>query len=464
MRFVVALFAAGTLASASTALAAPRMPLGFQDDPTFRWSPLAADAVSKAGAAHATIIRTIADWRAIAPQRPARPANAFDPAYRLNDLDDLARNAQRQGIMLLITIWGTPPWANGGKGPNVAPTNPADLRDFAHAVADRYSGRHAGYPYVGRYSIWNEPNLQIFLTPQFDRRGRIVSPHTYATLFRSGDAGIRMGNPTALVAIGETSNQGRDHPLRGGIADSVAPGTFARLLANEPALRFDAFATHPYPTHPSAPPTQKVRWPNVTLSQLPRLETSLDRWFRRRDIPVWITEYGYQTTPASRFGVTESEQARYLSLTMRELRADLRVQLFVWFVFRDSDQSVWRSGLRTLSGHAKPSYATFTSFARSMSGQTAVIRPYVKPIIELPVPRLAFGNPVGTTVGINYRVYRGSTIIAIGQPAPRLETRQLVRFVADFAPAPGQEYTLTMDAGDINGNHVLTSYTLLTSK
>jgi hypothetical protein len=149
---------------------------------------------------------------------------------------------------------------------------------------------------------------------------------------------------------------------------------------------------------------------------------------------------------------------------MRELRADLRVQLFVWFVFRDSDQSVWRSGLRTLSGHAKPSYATFTSFARSMSGQTAVIRPYVKPIIELPVPRLAFGNPVGTTVGINYRVYRGSTMIAIGQPAPRLETRQLVRFVADFAPAPGQEYTLTMDAGDINGNHVLTSYTLLTSK
>jgi hypothetical protein len=39
-----------------------------------------------------------------------------------------------------------------------------------------------------------------------------------------------------------------------------------------------------------------------------------------------------------------------------------------------------------------------------------------------------------------------------------------VRFVADFAPAPGQEYTLTMDAGDINGNHILTSYTLLTSK
>ena len=73
----------------------------------------------------------------------------------------------------MITIWGTPRWANGGNGPNVAPSRPADLTAFSRAIADRYSGRHAGYPYVGRYSIWNEPNLEIFLAPQFDRNGAI---------------------------------------------------------------------------------------------------------------------------------------------------------------------------------------------------------------------------------------------------------------------------------------------------
>ena len=41
--------------------------------------------------------------------RPATPTDPFDPAYRFGDLDDLVRNAQRQGIQLMITIWATPP-------------------------------------------------------------------------------------------------------------------------------------------------------------------------------------------------------------------------------------------------------------------------------------------------------------------------------------------------------------------
>ena len=46
----------------------------------------------------------------------------------------------------MITIWATPPWANGGSGPNVAPTRSADLTDFGRAIADRYSGRHRRLP------------------------------------------------------------------------------------------------------------------------------------------------------------------------------------------------------------------------------------------------------------------------------------------------------------------------------
>ena len=45
---------------------------------------------------------------------------------------------------MLLTIWGTPGWANSGARPNVAPSDPRDLRDFAHALAARYSGRHPG--------------------------------------------------------------------------------------------------------------------------------------------------------------------------------------------------------------------------------------------------------------------------------------------------------------------------------
>ena len=66
------------------------------------------------------------------------------------------------------------------------PKKVADLTNFARALADRYSGRHAGYPYVGHYSIWNEPNLKIFLSPQFNKKGKIVSPRGLRQALQGG--------------------------------------------------------------------------------------------------------------------------------------------------------------------------------------------------------------------------------------------------------------------------------------
>jgi hypothetical protein len=455
------LFGVGGVVCATPVSAAPRMAIGFHDDATFRWSPGAADEVARAAGAHASVIRTIAEWRSLAPRRPGVATDSFDPAYDFRDLDELVRNSQRQGIQVMITIWGSPGWANGGKPRNVPPIRPADLTAFARAIADRYSGRHPGYPYVGRYSIWNEPNLEIFLAPQFDRKGAISSPHTYAALYRAGYAGVKKGNATALVAIGETSNQGRDHPAEGTTADSVAPGTFARLLAREPGLRFDAYATHPYPTRPNAPPTEKVRWPNIALSQLPRLEASLDRWFGRQSVPVWITEYAYQTRPGDPYGVSEAQQATYLAHVMKQLKADRRVQMLIWFIFRDSESSHWQSGISRISGRPKLAYDVFSSLALSVRGQTLQVSAGVRPTIGLPVPRLAFVTPAGSTIGVTYRVFQGTRLVAMGQPAPRLLTNQSVRFVANFKPARGQSYDIEMDAGDISGNHAFATYTLL---
>jgi len=113
---------------------------------------------------------------------------------------------------------------------------------------------------------------------------------------------IKAGNPRALVAVGETSSNGRDR-RKPGFTDSVAPATLARLVARaNPRLRFDAWAHHPYPYPVSQAPTQNVRYPNVTLTTLPRLERNLRLWFRRRTVTIWITEYGVQTRPGARSG------------------------------------------------------------------------------------------------------------------------------------------------------------------
>jgi len=458
----LALFAALLALIAPTlALGAERMPVGFQDDPSFRWAANSTVELDKAAAANASIIRTTADWRAIAAKKPRSAAKWDDPAYNFSDLDGLVRGAAERGIEVMITIWGTPKWANGGKEPNVPPRHVGDLNRFARAIADRYSGRHAGLPYVGRYSIWNEPNLGIFLSTQFDNKGRIISPRIYANLFKAGRAGIKARNKSALIAIGETSNQGRDHPKKGAPV-SVAPGTFARLLAQQKGLRFDAYATHPYATRPNLPPTQRVRWPNVTLSRLKQFETSLDKWFHRKDIPVWITEYGYETKPAEKAGVTLRQQSTYMSKVVRQLRADPRVGMFIWFIFRDSPTSLWQSGVFTQSGGRKPAYKTFSALASLTRGETMTIKPGVPLLVTLRVPRLAYSDQVGTPIGVTYRVLEQGKVVTIGQPQVPLRSDGSIKFVAVFSPEPGADYDLEMDANDINGNHVVHTYALFT--
>ena len=128
-----------------------------------------------------------------------------------------------------------------------------------------------GYPFVRFFSVWNEPNLQLFLSPQFDARGRSVAPANYAKLAAAAYSGIKAGNPRAQIAIGETSARGSDKPT--GLRPTHTPGKFAELVAKaNPRLKFDAWSHHPYPFNPNSPPSQLVKWPNVSLASLPRFD------------------------------------------------------------------------------------------------------------------------------------------------------------------------------------------------
>ena len=101
-------------------------------------------------------------------------------------------------------------------------------------------------------------------------------------------------------------------------------------------------------------PTQKVLWPNVALTSLPQFETSIDTWFGRKNIPVWITEYGNETKPGEPTGVTEAQQASYVTQAIDIAKKDKRVPMFIWFVMKDSTGSLWQSGVYRKDGSAKP--------------------------------------------------------------------------------------------------------------
>src|SRR5438477_1859982 len=258
------------LLPAAAVKAAPKMPIGFYDDATFRWAQekVIPQNLASAKKAHSSLIHALADWRQIAPTRPKNPLDGDDPAYNLSDLDALVQTAPRYNQQVFITISGCPGWANGGQANNHPPKNLSDLTQFAHMLAARYNGQRIGFGAVTRWAVWNEPNLALFLTPQFGAGGKIVSGAEYAKLYMAAYKGIKAGNPRALVAAGETSNRGHNSPT-GGVSDSTAPATFAHAVSvANPKLPFAAWSTHPYPSLYRLGPNQRVAYPHVRLTHI----------------------------------------------------------------------------------------------------------------------------------------------------------------------------------------------------
>lgn len=437
--------------------------MGFQDDRHFRWTEERGEVRLRAWNARASVIRATVYWNDVARRRPANAANPFDPAYRLSDIDELARAAQDQDMELMLSIWGTPRWA--GPKPNALPRRLSDLTTFARAISSRYSGRYPGFPHVRFWSIWNEPNLNMFLTPQFDRRGRSVGPALYARLYRAGYAGIKAGNPLALVAIGDTSARGRDK-RRAGQQDTHSPGRFAELVSKtKPRVRFDAWAHHPYPTGFNIRPTQIVRWPNVTMTGLPRFGASLDKWFKRRNTPIWITEYAHETRPEDPRGVTHAQQATYLRQAVTMARRNPRVQMFIWFILRDDvPREGWQSGLVDEVGVQKPAFNFFASLAGQVDARNSLVNVKAgraNPLIRFSALRLAARAGVGAKVGITYAVYSRTGAVADAQPESRIDRDGWVGFRAAFTPQAGQTYTVFIRSGDIHGNIIERTLTLV---
>jgi hypothetical protein len=424
------------------------MPIGFFDDPSFRWSPTRAENLQQASATGASVIHTTASWPGLAPTKPADAADGNDPAYKLGDLDELVYQSGLYGLRVMIDINGTPKWANGGKAPNVMPTRLSDLTTFAKMLATRYNGRQ-GHGTVALWSVWNEPNLQLFLTPQFVGK-KIVGPANYAKLYKAAYAGIKSGNPLSKVAIGETSARGRDKPLAG-VSASLAPGTFAKYLAKVPGLKFDAWAHHPYPTSPNLPPTQKVRYPNVVLLTLPTFEKDLKTFFHR-SVPVWITEYGHETKPPDPHGVSFATQSKYAVQALNIAKNDPNVQMFIWFVFHDTTGNPWQSGLFTSGGSQKPAYDAFGAVARLTDGTTFTVKAGTSPRVTMYVPYLAYYSGPGAQIGMTYTVTENGRRLAVAQPVVPLAADSSITFVANFKPVKGHSYTVTATANEANGH------------
>jgi hypothetical protein len=365
---LVGVLAAAALAwLAPSAPASPHLQLGLMDDAYTLGAPRRTFPVL--GELGVQVVRMSLVWGGpggVANTRPQDPRDPADPAYRWERYDRAVEAASAEGIRVLLTIVGTPRWANGGGPPRRAPSSAKALRDFAYAAANRYSGGYhdasgTALPPVKLWLAWNEPNNPVFLAPQYRRiRGRWVpvAAGAYARICTAVYDGVHAAAPGEQVGCGATAPRGNDDPA--GSRPSIAPLAFLRDVRAAGLRRFDAWAHHPYPLVRLQTPTSRPRGGEaVEVGNIGSLIGLLTRLYGPRR--VWITEYGYQTDPPDRFfGVSWAAQAGYLREAYLIARRNPRIDLFTWFLLQDERPiGGWQSGLISASGRRKPAFAAF---------------------------------------------------------------------------------------------------------
>jgi hypothetical protein len=306
-------------------------------------------------------------WAAVAPTRPAEPTSPDDPAYRWPA--SLARTlsaARANRIEPILNISGFPPWANGGRAGDWAPTQPADFAAFTAAAVRKY-------PQVRRWIVISEPSSFYNLRPQ-GGKGR-TAPHLYARLLDAAYAAMHAARPDVVVIGGGV------HPY--GLNDqyTTAPDTFIAnmVLPNGRRPRLDMFAVNPYTERPLnlALPKRRLR---VDFDDLDWLARRLDQLWPRRHLRILVDEFGWNTEHEALgwlYYVPRKKQAADLRKAYALASKFGRVDTMCWYQLydappgRNSTQWLnWTSGLRTWTGARKPAW---WAFRRVPSGPTAQV-------------------------------------------------------------------------------------------
>jgi hypothetical protein len=207
-----------------------------------------------------------------------------------------------------------------------------------------------------------------------------------------------------------------------------------------------------------------VLWPNVTLGSLPELETNLRRLFKRKSVPIWVTEYGHETRPQDALGVPYSKQAAYLRQAIALTRTYPFVSMFIWFVYQDDPGQPWESGLYTRAGVNKGSSPSrFSAAARPLDARNLVLslrRGTASPLVALYARRFCVVDRMGETIGVTWRVRVAGRLLAVGQQTAPLQANCTVNVRLGRFTVARKTYVATIELNDVNGEKLTRQVTI----
>lgn len=255
-----------------------------------------------------------------------RADNQWDPL----PIDRIVDQFSANGVKILLNVTKAPDWALDPSG-NQLLSDYGQFTELMAFVSQRYAGR------VQAWEIWNEPNLATEVDGN-------VRPSDYVELLKAGYAGVRQGDPNALVVFSGLTPNGVNDPTVA-IDDVEYLTQIYQINGGEIANYFDVMGMHVSSTH-NPPDTM---WPdNPSNEQGYNDDESF--YFRRAEQlwdvmvasgdsakPVWITEFGWTTAnqaPGYEYGVnnTPEEVAQYLvrSFEIATTEWNFVTGMFVW--------------------------------------------------------------------------------------------------------------------------------------
>jgi hypothetical protein len=393
---ISALILAGAVVAGSAAAARPSaatvstasLRTGFFDQVAFGPPPSSERVwLARARATGASVIRVPISWAGVAPSRPNDPTNPADPAYSWSALDGEVELETAAGLRPILSVNAAPTWAEGSGMPSSATPgswepSASAFGAFATALARRYSGSYADpqnpgstLPGVRYYQAWNEPNLSLYLAPQWKRSASGYTPESpvlYRGLLNAFYTGVKSILPHAVVGTGGTAPYG--DPAGG---PRMTPAQFVRTLlcvsvelSPQPCpnpAHFDALAHHPYAIGP--PFTAALEPDDVSIPDFFKLERVLTVAERSgRALPagpkaLWATEVSYDSDPPDPKAVPMPTYDKWVAETLYELWSE-GVSVVTWYLIEDQPPNPdyadsYQSGMYFINGQPKQAQRAF---------------------------------------------------------------------------------------------------------
>jgi len=118
----------------------------------------------------------------------------------------------------------------------------------------------------------------------------------------------------------------------------------------------------------------------------------------------------------------------------------------------------------TQFGLEKPAFDTFSLLAKPLDARNAFVTVKggrANPAVRVATTKLAYRSGAGSRVGLTYRVFQRGRLLVVEQPVAAIGLDGWITIRPRFTPARGVTYTLDVEVGDVNGNKVQRTLTLV---